>query len=59
MVTIDRMDSEVVVGSRGDGGDGGGEATPEPADDKARLRELIRSLLREEIERYLRTEARR
>jgi hypothetical protein len=59
MVTIDRLDSEVEVGSRGPGAGERSEGATEPADEKARLRQLIRELLREELERFLRTEATR
>ena len=56
MVTVDEVQSEVVVE---DGG--GAEASGPPGDEvrKEELRALIRELLREELQRFLRTEARR
>lgn len=56
MVTVDEVQSEVVVEDSA-AGQGGGP----PGDEvrKEELRALIRELLREELQRCLRTEARR
>lgn len=56
-VTIDEVQSEVVVGERG----AERREPPEPAPEtrKEELRAVVRELIREELERFLRTGARR
>lgn len=56
-VTIDEVQSEVVVGERG--ADGRDPPEPSPEARREELRAVVRDLVREELERFLRTEARR
>ncbi len=53
MVTVDDVQSEIIV-ERGEGGPRGGEPPVEVRVEE--LRETVRVLVREEIERFLRTE---
>lgn len=56
MVTIDNVESEIVV----DGGGGGGDSADKPHEVRVEeLRAVVRELLCEEFQRYLRTEASR
>lgn len=57
MVTVERMDSEVVVG-QSSGGEAEGTQS-DPVEDREQLREVVRELVREALEQFLRTEVRR
>ena len=54
MVTIDTIHTEVVI--EGDPQRVGSDAELGPETRKVTLREVVRELMREELERYLRTE---
>ncbi|MCA9605985.1 MAG: hypothetical protein KC619_10345 [Myxococcales bacterium] len=54
MITIDEIESEVVV--EGDGDGDSSERSPEV--ERERLRRIVRELLHEEIHRFLRTAGR-
>jgi hypothetical protein len=55
MVTIEQIESEIVVD-----GEGGGDYADKPHEVRLEeLRALVRELVAEEFERFLRTEARR